>query len=74
MHHEDSKGVTSRGVPWAPVIAAALLLSTGGAHAAAPWFGGETPSLAPMLEKVMPAVVNVATEGKVRMGRNPLLD
>ena len=74
MHHEDSKGVTSRAVPRAPVIAAALLLLTGGAHAAAPWFGGETPSLAPMLEKVMPAVVNVATEGKVRMGRNPLLD
>jgi Do/DeqQ family serine protease len=75
MHHEDSKGGTSRAVPWAPIIAAALLLLlTGGAQAAAPWFGGETPSLAPMLEKVMPAVVNVATEGKVRMGRNPLLD
>ncbi|MBA2593407.1 MAG: DegQ family serine endoprotease [Pseudomonadota bacterium] len=74
MPHENSKGVTSRDVPRAPIIAAALLLLTGGAHAAVPWFGGETPSLAPMLEKVMPAVVNVATEGKVRVGRNPLLD
>jgi Do/DeqQ family serine protease len=74
MHHEDSKGMTSRAASRAPVIAAALLLLTGGVHAALPWFGGETPSLAPMLEKVTPAVVNVATEGKVRVGRNPLLD
>ncbi len=56
------------------VVALALLLVEYGAQAALPWFGGETPSLAPMLEKVMPAVVNVATEGKVRSGRNPLLD
>jgi Do/DeqQ family serine protease len=74
MHHEDSKGMTSRAASGAMVIAAALLLLTGGVHAALPWFGGEAPSLAPMLEKVTPAVVNVATEGKVRVGRNPLLD
>jgi Do/DeqQ family serine protease len=32
------------------------------------------PTLAPMLEKVTPAVVNVATESRVVMRRNPLLD
>jgi len=31
-----------------------------------------TPSLAPMLEKVTPAVVNIATKGKVRVKDNPL--
>jgi serine protease Do/serine protease DegQ len=50
------------------------LLFASAARAALPWLGGETPSLAPMLDKVTPAVVNVATEGKVRVGRNPLLD
>ncbi len=30
------------------------------------------PSLAPMLERVTPAVVNIATEGKVQMRQNPL--
>ena len=73
MHHEDSEGVTSRSVPLAAVIATALLLLTGGAHAAAPCSGRDA-ELAPMLEKVMPAVVNVATEGKVRMGRTLLDD
>ena len=32
------------------------------------------PSLAPMLERVMPAVVNISTEGHVAMQRNPLLN
>ncbi len=59
--------------PWL-IVATALFLFHSGVRAALPWFGGEAPSLAPMLEKVMPAVVNVATEGKVRIGRNPLLD
>lgn len=30
------------------------------------------PSLAPMLERVTPAVVNIATEGKVQIRQNPL--
>ncbi len=30
------------------------------------------PSLAPMLEQVTPAVVNIATEGKVQLQQNPL--
>ena len=34
--------------------------------------GEELPSLAPMLEQVTPAVVNIATEGKVQVRMNPL--
>ncbi len=32
------------------------------------------PSLAPMLEQVTPAVVNIATEGRVKIRQNPLLN
>jgi serine protease Do len=32
----------------------------------------ELPSLAPMLERVTPGVVNIATEGKIQMQQNPL--
>lgn len=32
------------------------------------------PSLAPMLERITPAVVNISTEGRIVMRRNPLLD
>lgn len=32
----------------------------------------QLPSLAPMLEQVTPAVVNIATEGKIQMQQNPL--
>lgn len=32
------------------------------------------PTLAPMLEKATPAVVNIATESRVALRRNPLLD
>jgi serine protease DegQ len=35
--------------------------------------GQELPSLAPMLEQVTPAVVNIATKSKVRIHENPLL-
>ncbi len=34
--------------------------------------GKELPSLAPMLEEVTPAVVNIATEGRIQMQQNPL--
>jgi len=32
----------------------------------------DLPSLAPVIEKVQPAVVNIATRGRVRMEENPL--
>ena len=34
--------------------------------------GEELPSLAPMLEQVTPAVVNIATEGRIQLRQNPL--
>ena len=45
-------------------IALMLLLNSGTSIAALPSFIGETPlpSLAPILEKVTPAVVNIATK------------
>lgn len=36
--------------------------------------GQPLPSLAPMLDKVTPAVVNIATEGHVELQRNPLFN
>lgn len=36
--------------------------------------GQELPSLAPMLEQVTPAVVNIATEGRIRLQANPLFN
>jgi serine protease Do/serine protease DegQ len=36
--------------------------------------GAALPSLAPMLDKVTPAVVNIATEGHVQIRNNPLLN
>jgi len=36
--------------------------------------GAPMPSLAPMLERVTPGVVNIATEGVQRVRRNPLLE
>lgn len=50
------------GVPYAATASAAM----------PPGGGGEISSLAPMLEKVTPAVVNIATEQRVRV-QNPLL-
>ena len=39
-----------------------------------PFKEGETPTLAPLLERVTPAVVNIAVVGAAAEGRNPLLD
>ena len=52
----------------------AALVVTGPARAALPGAvdGQELPSLAPMLEQVTPTVVNIATEGRVRLRQNPL--
>jgi Do/DeqQ family serine protease len=42
--------------------------------AAWPFNEGETPTLAPLLERVTPAVVNIAVVGQVAETRNPLLE
>src|SRR5687768_13067382 len=39
-----------------------------------PFNDGETPTLAPLLERVTPAVVNIAVVGSAPEARNPLLD
>ncbi|MBF8270146.1 MAG: 2-alkenal reductase [Gammaproteobacteria bacterium] len=51
-----------------------MLLSANMGQAALPLAvnGDELPSLAPMLDQVTPAVVNIATEGRVQLQQNPL--
>ena len=55
--------------------AVACLVFAAGAQAALPAAveGRPLPTLAPMLERVMPAVVNIATTSTVRIRSNPLL-
>jgi Do/DeqQ family serine protease len=62
-------------------LAASILVTlvfTPGAHAALPQAVGETPmpTLAPMIKRVSPAVVNIATRGTIRerQPQNPLLE
>jgi Do/DeqQ family serine protease len=58
-----------------PVLLTFGLGMTAPATAALPAFlGGQSlPSLAPMLEKSMPAVVNISTTTKIEVAQNPLL-
>ena len=59
-------------------LAAALVLATAVAPAAMPSAVGDTPvpSLSPMIKKVSPAIVNIATRGTIheKGPQNPLLD
>ncbi|MEX2479526.1 MAG: DegQ family serine endoprotease [Gammaproteobacteria bacterium] len=58
------------------LILIAALLGAGPAFAVLPAVadGEPLPSLAPMLERVTPAVVNIATEGHVELRTNPLFN
>lgn len=59
------------------LIAVTALIVSAGAQAQLPQKVGDTPvpSLAPVIKKASPAVVNIATKGTIRdQGRNPLLD
>ena len=58
------------------LLAATFLFATASAQAQLPQKVGDTPvpSLAPIIKKTSPAVVNIATRGKIREARNPLLD
>ncbi len=54
-----------------------LMLAFSSAQAALPSETGDghvLPSLAPMLEKASPAVVNIAVETRIRTARNPLME
>lgn len=56
------------------IVSAFLLVSHGAAaEVATPPTGSEMPSLAPMLEKVIPGVVSIAVHGKIAAESNPLL-
>ncbi|MDH3282966.1 MAG: trypsin-like peptidase domain-containing protein, partial [Gammaproteobacteria bacterium] len=60
---------------WRPTIwVVAALVTLNSARAALPIAvdGDQLPSLAPMLERVTPAVVNISTMGSVRIRENPL--
>ena len=59
-----------------PLFCVLWLVAAVGARAALPAGvdGEPLPSLAPMLEKVTPAVVNVSTRGHVEVKTNPLLN
>lgn len=66
----------SRQVSAAWLCAALLIAATPQANAALPAAdsqGTPLPTLAPMLERVTPAVVNIATRGTVRVRDNPLM-
>lgn len=57
------------------VLALAVVLLLPGPAGAQPFArddGQPLPSLAPMLDKVRPAVVNISTEGRVKLQQNPL--
>ena len=68
------KRATPPGGLWRTLLAGVVLaLSAGGGRAALPAAvdGTPLPSLAPMLERVTPAVVNIATRGKVVLRESP---
>lgn len=54
------------------VITFSLLATTANAALPQAVDGEKVPSLAPMLESITPAVVNIATEGRVKQQMNPL--
>ena len=62
----------------ATAMALSLMLCAAGANPALagawPFASGEIPTLAPMLEQAKPAVVNIATRGRVRVRVSPLFD
>jgi len=59
----------------AAMIAAATFFLMSTASAVVPGlFNGETPSLAPLVDKTAPAVVSIATVGTVKTPTNPLME
>ena len=61
---------------WKNIVLAALLLTAWtGSQAAIPASvnGNEMPTLAPLVEKTSPAVVNIRTKAKVSAPNNPLM-
>jgi serine protease Do/serine protease DegQ len=68
---------TKQGAWVRTVLALGLLFFTFAAQASLPIQdsqGQKLPSLAPMLDRTIPAVVNVASSGKVKVRQNPLFE
>jgi serine protease Do/serine protease DegQ len=67
-----------KSIPWAFAAWLVLAVATPNAPAAMPSAVGDTPvpSLSPMIKKVSPAIVNIATRGTIheKGPQNPLLD
>lgn len=61
----------------AQVMALLLLVASPNTNAALPGIdsqGGQLPTLSPMLKRTMPAVVNIATSGRVKVRQSPLFN
>ncbi len=58
---------------WAGAVLLAFSQTAGAALPERTPDGGALPSLAPMIEDVSPAVVNIAIEAQVRRAQNPLM-
>ena len=75
MSAADLRGPRVRPGRWSLASAVALLLMLPlAAFAQIVTEDGRTPSLAPLIDEVSPAVVNIATRGTVEAERNPLLE
>jgi len=67
MHYRNQTGslLLILGLLWSFTASASLPISVNGQN---------LPTLAPMLEKTLPGVVNIATESRVRVKRDPFFD
>ena len=72
-HQHRIRRLLNRGLLAAALAVAVCTSSTAEEAARAP-FGNEMPSLAPMLDRITPAVVNISTEGHVKLQANPLFN
>tara|TARA_Y100001001_G_scaffold101728_1_gene99474 strand:- start:63 stop:1469 length:1407 start_codon:yes stop_codon:yes gene_type:complete len=79
LNHQEEQTLSKKMQTVQPLVwlMLALCVAFSPVQAALPSVTGEgdaLPSLAPMLEKTSPAVVNIAIETRVRAARNPLMD
>ncbi len=73
MDREGSSGISQRLAAWMLVVLAVMAPALAGAQIIDP-DDGSVPSLAPLIEEVSPAVVNIATSGMVEAESNPLFN
>ncbi len=73
MDRSGSSGISQRLAAWMLVGLAVMAPALAGAQIIDP-DDGSVPSLAPLIEEVSPAVVNIATSGMVEAESNPLFN